>query len=34
MLQAISGEWGQRHAVIDDELTELSVPGRRSRSDE
>ncbi len=34
MLQAISGEWGQRHAVIDDELTALSVPGRRSRSAE
>lgn len=34
MLQAISGEWGQRHAVIDDELTALSVPGRRARSDE
>jgi predicted PurR-regulated permease PerM len=33
MLQAISGEWGQRHAVIDDELTALSVPGRRARSD-
>lgn len=29
MLQAISGEWGQRHEVIADELTELSVPGRR-----
>jgi predicted PurR-regulated permease PerM len=34
MLQAISGEWGQRHVVIDDELTALSVPGRRHRSDE
>jgi predicted PurR-regulated permease PerM len=29
MLQAISGEWGERHDVIDDELTALSVPGRR-----
>jgi predicted PurR-regulated permease PerM len=29
MLQAISGEWGQRHEVVVDELTELSVPGRR-----
>ena len=32
MLQAISGEWGQRHEVIEDELTALTVPGRR-RSD-
>jgi len=29
MLQAISGEWGERHDVIEDHLTELSVPGRR-----
>jgi predicted PurR-regulated permease PerM len=29
MLQAISGEWGERHDVIDDELTTLSVPGHR-----
>jgi predicted PurR-regulated permease PerM len=33
MLQAISGEWGQRHEVIADELTELSVPGRRRARD-
>lgn len=33
MLQAISGEWGQRHEVIADELTELSVPGRRRAQD-
>ncbi len=29
MLQAISGEWGERHDVIEDHLTEMSVPGRR-----
>jgi predicted PurR-regulated permease PerM len=29
MLQAVSGEWGERHAVVTDELTELRVPGRR-----
>lgn len=28
MLQAISGEWGQRHEVVDDELTALAIPGR------
>lgn len=28
MVQAISGEWGQRHEVVDDELTALAVPGR------
>lgn len=33
MIQAISGEWGQRHEVVVDELTELSVPGRRRVDD-
>lgn len=31
MLQAISGEWGERHEVIDDDLTALAVPGRAGR---
>ena len=29
MLQAIIGEWGERHDVIPSQLTELSAPGRR-----
>lgn len=29
MLQAIAGEWGERHEVVESELTELTAPGRR-----
>ncbi len=29
MLQAIAGEWGQRHEVIESELTALTLPGKR-----
>lgn len=29
MLQALAGEWGQRHDVIESELTAVTVPGRR-----
>lgn len=29
MLQAVVGEWGERHDVIESDLTALSVPGRR-----
>ena len=29
MLQALAGEWGERHEVIESELTEMNVPGRR-----
>jgi hypothetical protein len=29
MLQALAGEWGQRHEVVENELTTLTVPGRR-----
>ncbi len=32
MTQALIGEWGDRHEVVEDQLTELSVPGRRRRS--
>ena len=31
MMQAIVGEWGQRHEVIETELTEVRHPGRRGR---
>jgi predicted PurR-regulated permease PerM len=31
MLQALAGEWGERHEVIESELTDLSVPIRRPR---
>jgi predicted PurR-regulated permease PerM len=31
MLQALAGEWGERHEVIESELTDLSVPLRRPR---
>ena len=31
MLQALVGEWGNRHAVIENELTRLSVPVERKR---
>lgn len=31
MLQAIVGDWGQRHPVIENELTKLSVPVERKR---
>lgn len=34
MLQAIMGEWGERHEVIESELTELSAPGRRPSASE
>jgi hypothetical protein len=30
MLQALAGEWGQRHDVVESDLTSLTVPGRRS----
>jgi predicted PurR-regulated permease PerM len=30
MLQALAGEWGHRHEVIESELTAVTVPGRRS----
>jgi predicted PurR-regulated permease PerM len=30
MLQALAGEWGQRHEVIESELTALTAHGRRS----
>jgi len=30
MLQALAGEWGQRPDVIEDELTTVTVPGRRA----
>jgi len=29
MLQALVGEWGERHDVIDSELTAMNLPGRR-----
>ena len=29
MLQALAGQWGERHDVIEDELTAVTVPGRR-----
>lgn len=32
MTQALIGEWGDRHEVVEDRLTELSVPGRNRRS--
>ena len=28
MIQAIVGDWGERHEVIEDELVELNAPGR------
>ena len=31
MLQAIVGEWGERHEVVESDLTTLSAPGRRLR---
>lgn len=31
MLQAIVGEWGERHDVVESELTVVNVPGRRRR---
>ena len=34
MLQAIIGEWGERHDVIDSELTAINAPGRRRAQDE
>jgi predicted PurR-regulated permease PerM len=30
MIQALVSEWGQRHDVIESELTAITVPGRRS----
>ena len=33
MLQAIVGEWGERHEVIASELTEVTVPARRRGSE-
>jgi predicted PurR-regulated permease PerM len=30
MLQALAGQWGQRHDVVENELTALTVPGRRA----
>ncbi len=32
MTQALFGEWGDRHEVVDDRLTEISLPGRRRRA--
>ena len=32
MLQSIVGQWGERHEVIDSELTAMRLPGRRSES--
>ncbi len=29
MVQAIIGEWGERHEVIENELTDMRLPGRR-----
>lgn len=29
MMQALIGEWGERHEIVEDALTELSLPGRR-----
>jgi predicted PurR-regulated permease PerM len=29
MMQALVSEWGERHDVIENELTEMHVPGRR-----
>jgi predicted PurR-regulated permease PerM len=29
MLQALAGQWGERHEVIEDELTAVTAPGRR-----
>ena len=29
MLQALAGQWGERHEVIEDELTAVIAPGRR-----
>ena len=34
MLQAVAGEWGERHEVIASELTEVHVPARRRSRDE
>jgi predicted PurR-regulated permease PerM len=31
MLQAIMGEWGDRHEVVESSLTQMTVPGRRRR---
>ena len=31
MVQAIVGGWGERHDVIESELTEMRAPGRRAR---
>jgi predicted PurR-regulated permease PerM len=31
MTQALIGEWGERHDVLEDRLTELSLPGRQRR---
>ena len=33
MVQAIVGQWGERHEVIESELTALRTPGRRSATD-
>jgi predicted PurR-regulated permease PerM len=32
MMQAIVGEWGERHDVIESDLTEMSAPGRRRQA--
>ena len=31
MVQAIVGGWGERHAVVESDLTEMRAPGRRAR---
>jgi len=32
MIQAVVGEWGERHDVVENELTEVRVPGRRPKA--
>jgi predicted PurR-regulated permease PerM len=32
MLQALAGQWGERHEVIESELTAMTLPGRRRSS--
>lgn len=32
MTQALVGEWGDRHEVVEDRLTDMSLPGRRRRA--
>ena len=32
MFQAVAGEWGERHEVVESELTAMKLPGRRDSS--